>query len=321
MGDVACLGELFIDLVPEAKVDGQWFYRPSPGGAPGNVAVGLARLGHKSLMIARVGDEAFGKLIVSALQSYGVDTSGVTLAKSDKTGLSVVTLSDDGDRAFMFYHDQPADQRMDPNDITREQIAQQSILHIGLLPLASLQSASAQKKAIDLADAANVLISCDVNFRPGLWDDYDKMIEAGRFIIARSAIVKVSEEELFALRIKGSMDEIVQALWHDKLKVFSVTRGAQGSVLYTPPKKYTCNGFVVNAIDTTGAGDAYTASILSGMLNGGEASKPANLVLNACAAGALAATKKGAMESLPSPSDIAQLVADQPLTITELNRI
>jgi len=160
-----------------------------------------------------------------------------------------------------------------------------------------------------------------VNFRPGLWADYDKMIEAGRFIIARSAIVKVSEEELFALGIKGSTDEIAQALWHNKLQFLSVTRGAQGSVLYTPTKKYICNGFAVDAIDTTGAGDTYTASILSGVMNGGEASKPANLVLNACAAGALAATKKGAMESLPSASEIAQLVADQTLKISEFNRI
>ena len=316
MWDVACFGELFIDLVPQAKVNGQWLLGPSPGGAPGNVAVGLARLGHKSLMMSRVGDEAFGKLILAALKSYGVDTSGVTLSSTEKTGLSVVTLGEDGDRTFMFYHDRPADLHINPDDITAERVGQSGILHIGLLPLSAPQSGAAQKKAMDLADAANVTISCDVNFRPGLWADHSKMLDAGRFIISRAAIVKVSEEELLALGAKAGMDELVQSLWHDKLQFFSVTRGAEGAVLYTPDKKYVCDGFKVDAIDTTGAGDAYTASILSGVLEGGRLREPAQLVLNACAAGALAATKKGAMESLPQASDISKLIAEQTVTVS-----
>jgi fructokinase len=315
MWDVACFGELFIDLVPQAKVNGQWLYSPSPGGAPGNVAVGVSRLGHKSVMVSRVGDEAFGKLLLDALKANAVDTSAVKLSKSEKTGLSVVTLSNDGDRAFMFYHDHPADLHIDPDDITAEQIAQSRILHIGVLPLSAPQSAEAQKKAMDLADAAKITISCDVNFRPGLWADHSKMFDAGRFIISRASIVKVSEEELLTLAPKASMDEMVQSLWHDGLQFFSVTKGAEGAVLYTPDRKYVCEGFKVDAIDTTGAGDAYTASILSGVLEG-RADDPASLVLNACAAGALAATKKGAMESLPALADIAELIAQQPIAVS-----
>ena len=316
MWDVACFGELFIDLVPQAKVNGQWLLGPSPGGAPGNVAVGLARLGHKSLMLSRVGDEAFGKLILAALKSYGVDTSGVVLSSTEKTGLSIVALGDDGDRSFMFYHDHPADLHINPDDVTAEQVGQSRVLHIGLLPLSAAQSAVAQKKAMELADTANVTISCDVNVRPGLWADHSKMFDAGRFIISRSSIVKVSEEELLNLAPKASMDEMVRSLWHDKLKIFSVTRGPQGSVLYTPDQKSICDGFKIEAADTTGAGDAYTASILSGVLSGGRASEPATLVLNACAAGALAAMKKGAMESLPESTDILKLVAEQPVSVS-----
>jgi fructokinase len=316
MWDVACFGELFIDLVPKAKVDGEWLYAPSPGGAPGNVAVGVSRLGHKSLMVSRVGDEAFGKLLVDALKSNAVDTSAVTLSKSEKTGLSVVTLSDDGDRAFMFYHDKPADLHINAEDISPRFIEESRILHIGLLPLAAPQSATAQRKAMDLADAAKHPISCDVNFRPGLWADHSKMIEAGRFIISRSTIVKVSEEELLALGAGGGMDDMVQGLWHEKLQFFSVTRGSQGAVLYTPGRKFACEGFEVDAVDTTGSGDAYTASILSGVLTGGDGREPAQLVLNACAAGALAATKKGAMETLPTKSEISKLVAGQKVPVS-----
>ncbi len=303
--DVACLGELFIDLVPRSKVAGQWLYAASPGGAPGNVAVGLAKLGRKALMISRVGDEAFGKLLVSALRGYGVDTSGVVLSPTEKTGLSVVTLGEDGDRSFMFYHDKPADLNINPDDISADILARSKLLHVGVLPLSSAQSAAAQRKAMDIVDAAELLISCDVNFRPNLWDDAEDMLAAGRELISRSAIVKVSAEELLGLDPRRGMDDAVRALWHDKLKMFSVTRGAQGAVLYVPGGKHVCDGIAVNAIDTTGAGDAYTASILTGVLAGEE---PAVMLRKACAAGALAATKKGAMESLPTTREIAALL-------------
>ena len=313
--DVICLGELFIDLVPHSKVKGQWLYAPSPGGAPGNVAVGLARLGRKALMISRVGDEAFGRLLVSALAGYGVDTSGVVLSKHEKTGLSVVTLAENGDRAFMFYHDHPADLHIDPEDILPAIIERCRILHVGVLPLSAPQSAAAQRKAMDIARTAGIPISCDVNFRPNLWPDPRDMLDAGRILIAQSSIVKVSEDELFVLNAKASMDEAVGGLWHDGLQMFSVTRGAKGAVLYALHGKYVCEGFSVNAVDTTGAGDAYAASLLSGVLDGVTDDLLPQLVLSACAAGALATTKKGAMESQPNADDIARLIGQQKVAV------
>lgn len=306
MWDVACLGELFIDLVPHSLVNGQWTYLPSPGGAPGNVAAGLAKLGCKSLMLSRVGDEAFGRLLVSALERYGVDTSGIVLSASEKTGLSVVALSENGDRSFMFYHDRPADLNIDPDDIDADILKQSKILHVGVLPLSAPKSAVAQRKAMDIADAAEVLISSDVNFRPNLWSDPEAMLIAGREVIARSAFVKVSEEELALLSPSTDMDRAVRALWHDSLQIFSVTRGAEGAVLYDAGQKHICGGFVVAAIDTTGAGDAYTATVLARALAGDDA----RLILRrACAAGAIAATRKGAMESLPSRREIETLLS------------
>ncbi|MFN0191264.1 MAG: PfkB family carbohydrate kinase, partial [Aestuariivirga sp.] len=121
-----------------------------------------------------------------------------------------------------------------------------------------------------------------------------------------SAIVKASEEELLSLNSNGDMDAAVQALWHGRLKCFSVTCGEAGAVLYTPAGKFFCAGFKVDAVDTTGAGDAYVASFLSGLLHGTE---PQKLLNTACAAGALAASKKGAMESLPTKVELAEFLA------------
>lgn len=162
-------------------------------------------------------------------------------------------------------------------------------------------SAAAQRKAMDLAEANGTLISCDVNFRPTLWNDPAGMLATGREMISRSAIVEASMEELRVLNGIDDMDVAVQALWHDQIGYFSVTRGAEGAVLYTPAGKFECEGVKVAALDTTGAGDAYAASLLSGVLHDIE---PKKLLKMACVAGALAASRKGAMASQPTKAEI-----------------
>ena len=306
MWDVICLGDLFVDLIPHSQCNGDWLYMPSAGGAPGNVAAGLAKLGLQALMVSRVGDDAFGRLLIAALLGHGVDVLGIVQSRTEQSGLSIVTLDDSGDRSFMFYHDKPADQHIRAEDIAPEWFRQSKMLHVGILTLASPVSAAAQRKAMDLADAHGLSISCDVNFRPSMWDSELRMLEAGREVIGRSSIVKVSEEELRSLHPGEDDDFAVAALWHDRLRYLSVTRGAGGAILYTREGKFECAGFRVNALDTTGAGDAYTASMLSGVLRDVD---PPQLVRMACAAGGLAASRKGAMGSLPTMEEVAAFLA------------
>lgn len=310
--DVACLGDLVVDLVPHSVHEGQWLYAPHPGGAPGNVAVGLARLGRKALMLAKLGDEAFGHMIAATLVRQGVDTAGVSFATGAKTRLSVVTLDSVGDRTFIFYGDSPADLLIAAEDIRPEFIANSTILHLGGLLMAGLPSLAAQETAIGLARIAGRLISVDPNFRPSLWADSSAMLQAGRHLVATADIVKLSEEELSALSPGQSIESAARALWHDGLKLMAITRGASGAVMFTVDRTFNCGGFPVAAIDTTAAGDAFMAALLAGLLDIGmdltAEDRLASILRSACAAGALATTKKGAMESLPSPKDIAQLV-------------
>ena len=231
--DVACFGELVMDLVPHSKSGEEWLYAPSPGGAPGNVAVGLARLGRRVVMLGKVGDEGFGNMIVSALDRYGVDTSGVTRAACEKTGLSVVTLGCNGEREFIFYRDNAADLAIDMDDVNAELIEHATISHFGVLPISAPRSAAAQRKAISLAKAAGRLVSVDPNFRPALWQDPDAMLFAARELIAQADIVKLSEDELFGLTDMSSIEEAVRSLWHKRLKTVAVTKGRHGAELFT----------------------------------------------------------------------------------------
>jgi fructokinase len=305
--DVACLGDLVMDLVPHAVPGGQPLLAPSPGGAPGNVAAGLGLLGKKPLMMAKVGDEAFGSAIITALQGYGVDTSGILRDRTTKTRLSVVSHAPDGERSFIFYKDNPADAAVDADDIDHDHLVSASVLHVGSLLMASPRSAAAQAKAVSLARVNGRLVSADPNLRRGLWPDMFTMIAAGRHVVASANVVKLSEEELYVLTGSAPIATAVEALWHSDMKLVAVTKGAEGAELYRPPYRIVCNGFSVNATDTLACGDAFMASLLSGLIDHGvnEDEAVLNLMLRrACAAGAIAATRKGAMSSLPTAAEI-----------------
>jgi fructokinase len=312
--DVACLGELVIDLVPHSKSGGEWLYAPSPGGAPGNVAVGLAKLGRRVAMISKVAEDVFGNMIVSLLDRHGVDTSGVARTVREKTGLSVVSLGPAGDRSFAFYRDNPADLAIDVNDIVPNLVENSTLLHVGVLPMSTPRSAAAQGKAINLAKAAGRLISVDPNFRPDMWRNRDAMLSAGHDLVALADIVKLSEEELFLLTEGSSTEDAARRLWHKDLKVMAITKGAHGAELFTTKERFVCNGFSVEAIDTTAAGDAFLASLLSGFIQvsaeNASHEQISHLLRSACAAGALATTKKGAMESIPKSQDIERLMKE-----------
>src|SRR5256885_16925020 len=107
--DAAALGELVIDLIPTPGPEGQPLYAASPGGAPGNVAAGLARLGLRSAMVSKVGPGPFGDLLIETLATAGVATEGVVRAATEPTALAVVSLTEKGERDFCLYRQGCAD--------------------------------------------------------------------------------------------------------------------------------------------------------------------------------------------------------------------
>jgi fructokinase len=312
--DVTCLGDLVMDLVPHPGPEGQQLLAPSPGGAPGNVAAGLARLGRRALMIAKVGDEAFGREIVQALARFGVDTSGIVRDGAVKTRLSVVSHSPGGDRSFIFYKDDPADAALDAEEIAPQFVTSSQLLHVGSLLMASPRAAAAQEKAIALATVNGRPVSADPNIRRSLWPDMDSMIDAGRRLVASAQIVKLSEEELYVLSGRAPIAAAVHDLWHHNLILFAVTKGAEGAELFTSRHHIQCHGYRVDAVDTLAAGDAFMASLLGGLLDRAlqtEDKEALGLTLRrACAAGAIAASRRGAMSSLPDAGEIERLLAN-----------
>jgi sugar/nucleoside kinase (ribokinase family) len=169
---VLTLGEALIDFVPVQtglKLMDVTGFNKAPGGAPANVSVGLCRLGVQSGFIGKLGDDAFGYYLYKVLSENGVGLEGVSYTGAAKTSLAFITLTESGERDFLFYRDPGADMLLEEKDINPALIRKAEVLHFGALSLIGESSCSATKKAIELARLYGLKISFDPNLRLALW--------------------------------------------------------------------------------------------------------------------------------------------------------
>lgn len=297
---VVCLGELLIDFVAlESGVtvgEASGFIK-APGGAPANVAVAVQKLGHPAAFMGQVGDDPFGHYLTGVLVNNGVDVAGITYSQEARTALAFVSLKLDGDRSFMFYRHPSADMLMRPEDLRLEVMEDKRIFHFGSISMIGEPSRSATLAAAQHALDRHMFISYDPNLRLALWESADAA-KAGMLTgFDYAHFVKISEEELEFLT--GGAD--VTPLWRDHLQLIAITRGAKGATIYTRSTQYDVPGFSVNSLDTTGAGDAFVAGMLVGILeNADYRDKLPQITRFANAVGALTTTQKGAIPSLPT---------------------
>jgi fructokinase len=288
-------------------------FKKAPGGAPANVAAGLAKLGVSSAFLGKVGGDAFGRFLKGTLDEVGVDTSGLVFSHEARTALAFVSLHADGEREFMFYRHPSADMLYTPEEVATDLIASAKIFHFGSISLITEPSRSATLAAIDAAHANGLLVSYDPNLRLALWPDAGTA-RAGMLSVWRLAdLVKVSEEELAFLTGLAGMDEAVDQLWHDRLQLLVVTLGKGGCRYYTKAYRGTVPGFTVEAVDTTGAGDGFVAGLLFGLLNHPDDWQEEAQLREICrlanAVGALTTTRRGAIPALPTLGQVQQFLA------------
>jgi fructokinase len=172
---ILCLGEAVIDLVatepgPLAKAT---LLEKSAGGAPANVAVGLARLGIPTAFIGKLGDDAFGHYLASLLSQQGADISGVTFCQAHRTCFMFVSLTEQGDRDFLFGVERSADNFLSSEDLNEQQILGAAALHVGSFTLRHEPARSATLAAVSIANHARVPASFDPNLRTSIWSSGD----------------------------------------------------------------------------------------------------------------------------------------------------
>lgn len=305
MLDVVACGELLIDFVATesgvtlAEADA---FKKAAGGAPANVAAGVARLGYRAGFLGQVGEDDFGHFLADTLAEVGVDVAGLRFSAEARTALAFVSLRADGERSFMFYRHPSADMLWRPEDVDAGYAARTRILHYGSISLIGEPSRSATFAAVEHARSGGALISYDPNLRLALWPSAEAA-RAGMLAGWEHAdIAKVSAEELEFLTGEADSGRAVRKLWHDRLKLLTVTRGATGSAYYLADAYGEVPGFRVVPVDTTGAGDGFLAGLLAGLLDGGlrfEREVVQRALRLGNAVGALTTTQRGAIPALP----------------------
>lgn len=319
MPAVVTLGELLIDFVPTEAglgVAGTPLWERVPGGAPANVAVGLARLGVSVAFVGMVGDDPFGYYLADVLRDNGVDVRALRFSSVARTALAFVALQPDGERDFVFYRHPSADMLFSVADLDEALIAEAAIFHCGSISSINEPTRSATYRALELARQHQRLISIDPNLRLPLWPSAEMARSSIRELIRSANIIKVSAEEAEFLTGETDLQRAAKQLWHPELKLLAITQGSAGCTYVTPNASGQVAGFSVKTLDTTGAGDSFTAGLLANLARSPQIWQDSAAVEQALrqanAAGALTTTVRGAIPALPTIERIEALLATAP---------
>lgn len=321
---LVAVGESLIDIspaVPGTSLADDGLLQPLPGGAPANVAVAAARLGATSAFVGAVGSDAFGRRLRRILAEAGVDVTGV-VSVEEPTAVAFVALTEGGEREFLFYGRPAAHDMLTVADVDRFAAARQfspaDVVQLSSNCLAREPARGASLHAVDQAQRSGAAVSFDVNLRLALWDRpaASEVIDVLRPVLDSSRLVKLSLDELEFFTGKRTMaatEELAAELLAQSAELVTVTLGAQGAWYVTHGGSGHVRGFTVAAVDTTGAGDAFTAAVVAASL--GETATwhsqeaTASAMRQACAYAALSTTRAGAIPSYADRHELAAFLA------------
>ena len=314
--DVAALGELLIDFTESGfSAQGNPMLEVNPGGAPCNVLAMLRKLGRNCAFLGKVGNDSFGKFLRETVNSCGIETKGLLYDDEIPTTLAFVHTLAGGEREFSFYRKPGADIRLSKEDLDMEILKNCRIFHFGSLSLTDEPCRTATACALSTAKAAGAWISFDPNLREPLWKELRDAKAEIAWGLARTDILKISDNELLFMTGKEDFDESVRVLrtQYPNLRLIFVTAGEGGSFAYYEGLRVFAPIIVMeNTIEKTGAGDTFCGCALNGVLEHGlenwNEAELLKLLRFANAAAAIITTRKGAIRSMPELSEIKALL-------------
>ena len=330
--DVISIGRSSVDLYGGqvgGRLEDMRTFRKYIGGSPTNAAAGAARLGLRSAVITRVGDEHMGRFIREQLAAEGVDVRGVITDPERLTALVLLGIRDQERFPLIFYRENCADMALSPDDIDPDFIAEAHCVLASGTHLSHPRTEAATLRALDLAREAGARTIVDLDYRPNLWglsghgDGENRFIESAavtaklQSTLARFDVIVGTEEEF---HIAGGTADTVEALANVR-KVSEATlvckRGAAGATAFEGPIPASLDdgvsgeSFRVEVFNVLGAGDGFMAGLLKGWLTG-EGWAETLRIANAC--GALAVSRHGCTPAYPSAVELRDFLENGPAT-------
>ena len=317
MYDVVAMGELLIDFTCVSKdAEGYPTMAAHPGGAPANFLAALAKFGTSAALLGKVGDDAFGKLLVGTLNQAGIGTSGIIMAEDVFTTLAFVTLDETGNREFSFSRKPGADTCLSYEELDMSLIDNAKVFHFGTLSLTDEPARTTTYKAVEYAKNAGKLITYDPNLRKPLWKSLEEAKKQLIWGMTKADVVKISDEEVEFLWGLGVEEGAEYILKNFGVKLVFVTCGADGCYF----KNAVASGKVpslsnIKVVDTTGAGDIFGGSAVYKLLQTGKEPGVLNeeelreIVTFACTSAGLSTTKPGGISSVHEYQQVLDRIA------------
>ena len=330
--DVISIGRSSVDLYGGqvgGRLEDMRSFRKYIGGSPTNAAAGAARLGLKSAVITRVGDEHMGRFIREQLRAEGVDVRGVITDPYRLTALVLLGIRDQERFPLIFYRENCADMALSPDDIDPDFIAEARCVLASGTHLSHPRTEAATLRALDLARESGAKTILDLDYRPNLWglsghgDGENRFIESAavtsklQSTLARFDVIVGTEEEF---HIAGGASGTVEALANVREvseAVLVCKRGAAGAAAFEGPipasldEGVSGESFRVEVFNVLGAGDGFMAGLLKGWLTGEDWAETLRIA-NAC--GALAVSRHGCTPAYPSEVELRDFLANGPAT-------
>ena len=345
--DLICLGRLGVDLYAQqvgARLEDVSSFAKYLGGSSANIAFGTARLGVKSAMLSRVGDDHMGRFLVESLAREGCDTQGIKVDPERLTAMVLLGLKDRETFPLVFYRENCADMALRAEDIREDFVASSKALLITGTHFSTAGVYKASIQALDYAEKHNVRRVLDIDYRPVLWGLTGKADGETRFvadqqvsqhvqaILPRFDLIVGTEEEFL---IAGGSQDLLTALRTVRgltAATLVVKLGAQGcTVIHGPIPARLEEGAIypgvrVEVLNVLGAGDAFMSGFLCGWLEEASDERCCQLA-NAC--GGLVVSRHACAPAMPTRAELDYLFnspvpitrPDQDMTLQRLHQV
>ena len=302
--DVITIGRSSVDLYGQqigSRLEDIASFAKSVGGCPSNIAIGTARLGLKSGLITRVGDEQMGRFIREQAAREGVATDGIATDRERLTALVLLAVEAEGVSPMIFYRSDCADMALCEEDIDETFIRSSRAVLVSGTHFSKPNTEAAQRKAIRIAKENGGKVIFDIDYRPNLWglaghaEGFERYVKSDRVsaklkeTLPDCDLIVGTEEEIM---IASGADDVLGALKAiRKLSAATIVlkRGAMGCIVYDGPISddleagIVGQGFPIEVFNVLGAGDAFMSGFLRGWLKG-EPLKTCATWANACGA-------------------------------------
>lgn len=302
--DVITIGRASVDLYGQqigSRLEDVSSFAKSVGGCPANIAIGTARLGLRSALLSRVGNEQFGRFIREQMQREGVVVDGLKTDPSRLTALAILSVENDKSFPLLFYREDCADMAIEQDDIDPEFIASARAVVVTGTHFAKPKTEAAQRKAMRLMRASGGKVVLDIDYRPNLWGLAGHDAGDNRYIASQSVsermktvlpgcdLIVGTEEEVLIASGERELLPALQTIRSLSAATIVLKRGPMGCIVYTGKipgrleEGIVGKGFPIEVYNVLGAGDAFMSGFLRGWL-GGESLATAATWANACGA-------------------------------------